>query len=84
MGPCHGIEQATREVLLIKEWVRADWEVSDNSRRAKFYALTAAGREQRRTETPTWPRDADAIARSTPVAPTQRFRAPPCLTAVRA
>jgi len=32
--------------LLLKGWVRADWGASDNNRRARYYALTAAGRKQ--------------------------------------
>jgi PadR family transcriptional regulator, regulatory protein PadR len=32
--------------LLLKGWVRADWGVSDNNRRARYYTLTAAGRRQ--------------------------------------
>jgi PadR family transcriptional regulator, regulatory protein PadR len=36
--------------LLLKGWVRADWGVSDNNRRARFYTLTAAGRKQLVTE----------------------------------
>ncbi len=32
--------------LLLKGWVRAQWGVSDNNRRARYYSLTAAGRKQ--------------------------------------
>jgi transcriptional regulator len=32
--------------LLLKDWVRAEWGVSDNNRRARYYTLTAAGRKQ--------------------------------------
>jgi transcriptional regulator len=32
----------------------AEWGVSENNRRAKFYSLTAAGRKQLREETTTW------------------------------
>jgi transcriptional regulator len=32
--------------LLLKGWVRADWGVSENNRRARYYTLTPAGRKQ--------------------------------------
>jgi len=31
-------------------WVEAEWGLSENNRKAKYYALTAAGRAQLRTE----------------------------------
>ena len=45
-----------------KRWVAAEWGISDNNRRAKFYRLTAAGRAQFRAEAPAWHRYAEAIA----------------------
>jgi transcriptional regulator len=32
--------------LLLNGWVKAEWGVSDNNRRARYYALTAAGRKR--------------------------------------
>jgi transcriptional regulator len=32
--------------MLVKGWVSAEWKVSANNRRARFYRLTAAGRKQ--------------------------------------
>jgi transcriptional regulator len=32
--------------MLIKGWLKAEWGISDNNRRARFYRLTAAGRKQ--------------------------------------
>jgi transcriptional regulator len=32
--------------LLLNGWVRADWGVSDNNRRARYYTLTATGRKR--------------------------------------
>jgi PadR family transcriptional regulator PadR len=32
--------------LLIKGWVRAEWGISENNRRAKYYTLTAGGKRQ--------------------------------------
>jgi transcriptional regulator len=37
-------------------WVSASWGTSENNRRAKFYALTRAGRGQPDTETAKWRR----------------------------
>jgi PadR family transcriptional regulator, regulatory protein PadR len=37
-------------------WVRAEWNVTDNNRRARFYRLTAAGRRQLATEKADWDR----------------------------
>jgi PadR family transcriptional regulator PadR len=43
-------------------FVRAEWGQSENNRRAKFYALTAAGRKQLARETREWHATADLIA----------------------
>jgi transcriptional regulator len=32
--------------LLLKGWAKAEWGASENNRRARFYAITAAGRKQ--------------------------------------
>jgi PadR family transcriptional regulator PadR len=32
--------------MLVKGWLKADWGVSDNNRRARFYRLTPDGRKQ--------------------------------------
>src|ERR1041384_3344999 len=37
-------------------WVTAEWGTSDNNRRARFYALTRAGRKQLATEVSKWER----------------------------
>ena len=42
--------------------VRSEWGQSENNRRAKFYALTAAGRRKVARETREWQRTADLIA----------------------
>lgn len=42
--------------------IAAEWGVSENNRRAKFYTLTAAGRRRLREETAGWTRLASAIA----------------------
>ncbi len=43
-------------------WIEAEWGISENNRRAKFYRHTAAGRARFRAEAPAWHRYADAIA----------------------
>ena len=42
-------------------WIAAEWGVSENNRRAKFYHLTPDGRRHLRTETSGWTRYADAV-----------------------
>jgi transcriptional regulator len=44
-------------------WLDAEWRDTENSRRAKFYRLTRAGRKQLDTETADWNRRAGAVAR---------------------
>ena len=44
-------------------WVKAEWDVSELGRRARFYSLTAAGRKQLEIETEDWVRLSAAIAR---------------------
>ena len=44
-------------------WLDADWRRTENSRRAKFYTLTRAGRKQLDIETADWTRRVSAVAR---------------------
>ncbi len=44
-------------------WLDAEWRETENSRRAKFYALTRAGRKQLEVETEDWNRRAGAVMR---------------------
>jgi PadR family transcriptional regulator len=44
-------------------WIAAEWGRSENNRRAKFYALTAAGRKQLEVETDAWERLTAAVGR---------------------
>jgi PadR family transcriptional regulator, regulatory protein PadR len=37
-------------------WIKAEWGVSDNNRRARYYELTAAGRKQLAAEKDHWSR----------------------------
>jgi PadR family transcriptional regulator, regulatory protein PadR len=76
LGVSRRIEQITRGTFLVKPgslfpalhrmeaagWLRASWGASENNRKAKFYALTAAGRRQLDAETGEWKRVSVAIA----------------------
>src|SRR5277367_4767713 len=44
-------------------WLDSEWRQTENSRRAKFYELTRAGRKQLEVETAEWSRRTTAIAR---------------------
>src|SRR4051812_21014142 len=69
------IQQLTSEVLTVgegslypalhrleeRDWVRAEWRLSENNRRAKFYSLTVLGRRQLQAETDSWSRFVDAV-----------------------
>jgi len=75
-GVAEWIEQATDDALSIEEgtlypalhrlerkgWVKTEWGISDNNRRAKFYRLTPTGRAQFRAQAPAWHRYSEAIA----------------------
>jgi transcriptional regulator len=49
--------------LVQKGWVDASWGTSENNRKAKFYAITRAGRKQLAAETRHWERVAGVIGR---------------------
>jgi transcriptional regulator len=71
------IETATDDVLRVEEgslypalyrmtrkgWIKGEWGVSENNRRAKFYRLTRAGRGQLLKEAREWDRTTEIIAR---------------------
>jgi transcriptional regulator len=75
-GVAQRIQQVSKEVLQIgqgslypalhrleyKRWIQADWGSSENNRRAKYYALTTAGRKQLEEELENWERLSAAIA----------------------
>jgi PadR family transcriptional regulator, regulatory protein PadR len=44
-------------------WIRSEWGVSDNNRKARFYSITRAGRKQLAAETQSWERMYAIIAR---------------------
>jgi len=75
-GIARWVEAVTGDTLRIEEgslypalrriedrgWVTAEWGLSENNRRAKYYAITEAGRAQVRAEGLAWLRHADAVA----------------------
>jgi PadR family transcriptional regulator len=44
-------------------WLDAEWRQTEHARRAKYYALTRAGKQQLDVQTADWTRRASAIAR---------------------
>jgi transcriptional regulator len=44
-------------------WVSAEWDLSDNNRRARFYTITAAGRRRLADEETHWQRLTAAVGR---------------------
>jgi PadR family transcriptional regulator PadR len=44
-------------------WIDADWKLTDNKQRAKYYRLTAAGRKQLAAEQSRWNTVVETIAR---------------------
>ena len=59
----HGALYPALQRLESRGWISAKWGTSGNNRRARFYALTKAGRKQLATETSKWRRLAAAIGR---------------------
>lgn len=49
--------------LLQKSWISAEWGTSENSRRAKYYSLTKAGRKQLEAEVANWEQISGVIGR---------------------
>jgi transcriptional regulator len=70
------IRQMSSEVLLVGQsalypalhklerqgWIRSEWKTSETNRRAKYYALTAAGRKAVANEAAQWERLSAAIS----------------------
>lgn len=44
-----------------RRWLRSEWGISENNRRAKFYALTEEGRGQLRADAQRWTMYAEAV-----------------------
>jgi PadR family transcriptional regulator PadR len=48
--------------LEARGYIEAEWGISENNRRARFYLLTAAGKRQLRVESDTWTRYAATVS----------------------
>ena len=72
------IRQVTDEELLVEEgplytalhrlekrgWLDAEWGLSENNRKAKFYRLSPSGRQQLRAEVSSWERYVLAVSKA--------------------
>jgi transcriptional regulator len=54
---------ASLHKLTREGWIRSEWRVTENNRRARYYALTRAGRRQLGMEAEHWERLASAVGR---------------------
>ena len=52
----HGSLYLALQRLEDKKWINAEWGVSENNRKARFYSLTEKGREQLAEKTSEWQR----------------------------
>ena len=76
-GIARRIEQVSGEAVLLNQgtiyaslvrlqqrgWISAEWGVSDNNRKAKFYAITRRGRKQLAEDAAYWRRLTDVMGR---------------------
>ena len=76
-GVARRIEQISEDVLQLNQgtiyasllrlqqrrWISASWGTSDNNRKAKYYAITRAGRKQLAEQTENWERIAGVMGR---------------------
>lgn len=47
--------------MLRKGWIRSEWRITENNRRARYYILTSAGRHERESQIAAWRRASGAI-----------------------
>jgi transcriptional regulator len=76
-GIAQRIQQISRDVLQLNQgtlypallrleqqgWIQAEWGISENNRRARFYSITRVGKKQLATERANWDRVSEAIQR---------------------
>ena len=76
-GIASAIEELSEEALRVEEgslypalhrmeelgWISAEWTVSENKRRARFYQVTRAGKKQLSAETQRWTDFSTGVAR---------------------
>jgi transcriptional regulator len=58
----HGSLYPALQRLLQEGWITAEWGVSENKQRAKYYRLTARGKRKLTAETSRWERFVRAIS----------------------
>lgn len=82
-GIARWVEEATEDVLRIEEgslypalrrlqdkrFVRSEWGLSENNRRARYYTITDAGRKHLREQADVWLRFSRAVTRALTLAP---------------
>jgi len=70
------IQQVSRDVLRVEVgslypalhrmeqqgWVRSEWKISENNRRARYYSLTRNGRQQLERQEESWESVTQAVA----------------------
>ena len=76
-GVARWLERTTDDALRVEEgslypalhrltqrgWVAAEWGVSENNRRAKYYSLTSEGRQQLQAQVSAWAHFTAAVAK---------------------
>ena len=76
-GIARRIEQVSEDVLQLNQgtiyaallrltqrgWIKSEWGVSDNNRKAKFYSITRSGRKQLTAQAKNWRRIAGVMGR---------------------
>lgn len=76
-GIARRIEQVSEDALAINQgtiyaslvrlvqrgWIKGEWGVSDNNRKAKFYSITKNGKKQLAAEAENWERISSVIGR---------------------
>lgn len=76
-GVARWLRQLTDDALQVEEgslypalyrmenraWIKSEWRITENNRRAKYYRLTAAGRRQFTEESGQWIRFASAMSK---------------------
>lgn len=74
-GITNFVQQASAELLHIEEgslypalhrmeeqgWIKAEWGMTESNRKARFYSLTAEGRQQLEAELANWRRVTDGV-----------------------
>ena len=82
-GIARRIEQISEDVLQLNQgtiyasllrlqqrrWISASWGISDNNRKAKFYAITRTGRKQLAAQARNWERISAVMMRMLRLAP---------------